>query len=391
MAFTHLLTRPQCSIMRYSIRGYYGNYNLGDELMLQAIVQDLKNITPNCEIEVYGIDYETAETLSIQPVSSYRKSIAKSNLLIIGGGNLLYDRNSYGHNSLWSCLKEVIFARLNSTKVLFYGVGVGPIVTPIGRKLLRLLIYLSEGITVRDPDSYSLLIDCGVSRNKIALGTDLVFKMSFNEPPTTTVEFLIHEWLSANRKLKVIVNVFNMQRELLPRFLKKQGELRRQLISKLLDRIVEDYNAQIIFVSAQGQVAGCDHLEAQRIISLMKGKEACINIPYLNPKWMPYIIKHADVVIAMRLHISILAFKLGVIPVGLSYSLKVKSFYKMIGIEENCFHADAFDVDELYNIVTKFLRDKDRFEQKCQDVNIKLSESANVHVQTLERVIHSIC
>lgn len=375
--------------MRYFIRGYYGSSNLGDELMLHAIVQDLKKITPDCDIEVYGLDHETAETLSVRPAFSRRKSIAESDLMIIGGGNLLYDQNNYGRNSLWLCLRDVAFAKLYNTKVLFYGVGVGPIVTASGRRLLRLLIGLTEGITVRDPDSYSLLLGCGVKEKKIALGADLVFKLSFNEPPTDTIEFQLNKWLSSDKRLKVFVNVFNLQRELLPEYSNKQGKHRRQQLAKLLDRIVEDFNVQVLFIAAQGRIAGCDHLEAQRVIELMKRKDACLNIPYLNPKWTSYIIKHADVVIAMRLHISIVAFKSGVVPIGLSYSQKIHSFYKMINTVENCFNADAFDLGEIYDRIAGLLRKRDSFSEKLQDTNSKLAENAEVHMRFLERVIHS--
>ena len=82
------------------ISGYYGFANAGDEAMLAAMIEVLSDLEPNINITV--ISGNPADTRARHGVNAvYRlnypeiiRALAKSDLLISGGGSLLQDVTS---------------------------------------------------------------------------------------------------------------------------------------------------------------------------------------------------------------------------------------------------------------------------------------------------------
>jgi len=86
-------------VYRIGISGSYGGLNLGDEAILQSIVAQLRAAVP-CEITVFSRDakdtaarHKVEKSIPVRDLSrdEVRPEVAELDLLILGGGGILYD------------------------------------------------------------------------------------------------------------------------------------------------------------------------------------------------------------------------------------------------------------------------------------------------------------
>lgn len=183
-----LLENPLRKGRNILVVGFYGAYNLGDELMFQIVVNVLKenecgNITVMlCDNEQYDI----CDFPDIQFVH-YPKSRFDFNILaqrydvIIWGGGALLDDAYYADKTKVDYLGNM-FIDLNKRfiafekKILVLGLSTNKEFT--NKKYVENINDIIEGSTffsVRDIYSQSLLIKDGANRKKINILNDLVF------------------------------------------------------------------------------------------------------------------------------------------------------------------------------------------------------------------------
>src|SRR5882672_3608195 len=124
---------------RIGITGSYGGLNLGDEAILQSIVAQLRRDLP-VEITVFSRDAEdTKRRHGIERAVPVRKlsraevapEIERLDLLIFGGGGILYDAEARTY------LREVSIAKEKGVPVMLYAVGAGPLNDPAVQSVVR--------------------------------------------------------------------------------------------------------------------------------------------------------------------------------------------------------------------------------------------------------------
>jgi polysaccharide pyruvyl transferase WcaK-like protein len=113
--------------LRLAISGSYGGMNLGDEAILEGMLSRLRATVP-AHITVYSRN--PSDTLArhkveraISPRSLTRKEMAAEirgiDLLILGGGGILYNRDAEEY------LREVILAHELNVPVFVYAISAG--------------------------------------------------------------------------------------------------------------------------------------------------------------------------------------------------------------------------------------------------------------------------
>src|SRR5258706_14706760 len=111
---------PPKDLYRIGITGSYGGLNLGDEAILQSIIAQLRKDLP-VEITVFSRDAEdTKRRHGVERAVPVRKlsraevtsEVERLDLLVIGGGGILYDAEARGY------LREVSTAKGKGGRVL---------------------------------------------------------------------------------------------------------------------------------------------------------------------------------------------------------------------------------------------------------------------------------
>src|SRR5947208_7182893 len=126
-------------LYRIGVTGSYGGLNLGDEAILQSIITQLRRDL-HAEITVFSRDADdTKRRHGVEravPVRNLSRAevvpeIERLDLLIFGGGGILYDAEARVY------LREVEIAREKGVPVMLYAVGAGPLTDPSVQAAVR--------------------------------------------------------------------------------------------------------------------------------------------------------------------------------------------------------------------------------------------------------------
>ena len=104
--------------------GYYGEHNLGDDALLEALIEQLPKhwqplITAHDQSQVQA-RYQLP-TVQRRGLATVLRALGRCDGLVLGGGSLLQDSTSLGSLIYYSCL--IISARLQRKPVLLWGQG----------------------------------------------------------------------------------------------------------------------------------------------------------------------------------------------------------------------------------------------------------------------------
>jgi len=327
--------------LKIVISGFYGLGNTGDEAILEAIIDNLREELHNPEITVFSLSPEkTAKQHNVKSV--YRgwrhdnkgkiKALREADLLISGGGGLLQDTypTKFIFGPLPYYLLIVFLAKLCGTKVMFFSQGIGPVNSTWGKILMKVFANMADFVTVRDQYSKELLHKLGVTKPKTVVTADIVFAFKhkvddacLNSLPLTGSEKLVavsvRPWFS-------------------------HGEYYSQL-AETLDRLIEEEQITPVFVPMEGHH---DVRASQQVMEKMKHKESC---HLLGPNFLPnqylHFISHCQMTIGLRLHSLIFSALAGVPHIGISYDKKVESLLKRSGMWDYSFQLGEINVEKL--------------------------------------------
>lgn len=153
------------------ISGYYGFGNLGDEVILAALLRAIGRAAPESRITVLSACPRETEGLHgvsavdrAAPVKVLR-AVRDCDLLLSGGGSLLQDRTS--SRSLWYYLSLLALAQSMGKATMVISQGVGPLTRPLNRRLTCHMLEKADAVTLRDRESRQELEALGLRRPTI--------------------------------------------------------------------------------------------------------------------------------------------------------------------------------------------------------------------------------
>lgn len=180
---------------RIVLSGYYGFDNLGDEAVLESILNNIQQAFGELHVTVLSADPAATRRLygvhAIRRVSpvGVLKALWECDVLISGGGSLLQDVT--GRLSIFYYLALIALGKLMGKKVMIYSQGIGPIRKPFNRLITKLILSRVDAITVREPNSRVDLVGIGIDPDKIIITADPVISLMPKEDP------VLQEWLAA--------------------------------------------------------------------------------------------------------------------------------------------------------------------------------------------------
>ncbi|HTD32616.1 MAG TPA: polysaccharide pyruvyl transferase CsaB [Candidatus Elarobacter sp.] len=291
---------------RFLLSGYYGFGNLGDEALLQVIVEQLRARWPGCAIDVLSGDPEgTARAYGVEAtprmdLGRVRGAIERADVVLSGGGGLLQNATSLRSLLYYS---GVIRGGLAAGKpTLVFAQSVGPL-DFWGRAVVRKFCKGLTAATVRDERSRALLGSLlpGVAAERTA---DPVFLF---EPGGEPLD-LAAEGLAGDDAPLVVVSVRKWQ----------GADVTARTLASAIDRLSGRHGARVAFLPLGGPP------DAEVSTTIIR---RCASTPVLLPDYplnqAAQVIGRASLVIGMRLHALIIAARLGVPFLALPYDPKV--------------------------------------------------------------------
>ncbi|HYO49309.1 MAG TPA: polysaccharide pyruvyl transferase family protein [Chloroflexia bacterium] len=173
------LPRKRSKRTRIVLLGWYGSDNLGDEAVLQAVVEALQ---ARGFTDLYILSVDPAKTqaklsLPAGPRAPWSlqalRAMWGARALVLGGGGLIQDGTSVYNLPIYTLF--VMLARLFGLKVVAWGLGVEPIFTLLGKLQARYVCRVADHFSVRDFASKRLLVKAGVPSQRIKITADPAF------------------------------------------------------------------------------------------------------------------------------------------------------------------------------------------------------------------------
>lgn len=323
---------------RYSIFGYYGHGNAGDEAILSALINGIKKNITDAKIVAYSADpqetrltheIESYKFFSLDPISFIKGVIGRSrknyisslinfiktDIVIIGGGGIFFDtpqesRWLFGYTNLIKTAKKF------NKKVAIVGVSIGPVHNTESEKAITDAFRLVDLISVRDCKSKELLNKYYIDPEKVHIIPDLVFTLE-SCPASRVESILLQENLNFNVKKTISLTPCCYNKN-------KQGWI-DQYVS-FCQSAIKELGANIVLIPMQRNGTHNDHeaaldifnsldLESQKHTFVLQGTYAANEIQG--------VLSRSHFILAERLHGSIMAINTGTPFASIAYMPKV--------------------------------------------------------------------
>ena len=317
------LVQQQIRPFRVGISGSYGGVNLGDEAILDGILNQLRQSLP---VEVTVFSRNAADTLkrhNVEHAVSVRNltrrevspEVQRLDAFILGGGGILYDLDAETY------LREVFLAHEFGIPAMLYAISAGPLSNPSARAAVRKALNSAAVITVRDRQGYRLLEDVGVER-EIQLTADPALLV---EPQKLSIDAIKAEGVEFERHL-----VGFSVREPGPAAPDINPEEYYALLANAADFTVERLDADVVFVSMERT----DIQHSHAVVAHMRNahRAEVLRRDYTAQQILS-LVSHFEFMVGMRLHFLIFAASRGIPFTALPYASKVAGFLHDLGME----------------------------------------------------------
>jgi polysaccharide pyruvyl transferase CsaB len=305
------------------VLGSYGGRNLGDEAILSGLLADLRRQEPKARIIVFSrnpahtaLAHPDVEAVPWEGVSRVDSSmiLEQLDLLILGGGGILYDREARRY------LRVVRVAQERGLPLLTYAVGVGPLTEGVDTGMVRETLAGAVEVTVRDQESRMVLEEAGLL-NPITVTADPAFLL---EPEEFPAGWLREEGVPFGARL-VGLSVREPGRA--AERLDVDGYHR--LLAQISDFLVHRIDAYVLFVPMERDDIRHSHGVMSHMVAAERGR--ILHNDY-SPRQVLGLMRHFDLAVGMRLHFLIFAAMMGTPFLPLPYAGKVFDLAQRLGV-----------------------------------------------------------
>ncbi len=294
--------------MRFLISGYYGFGNLGDEALLEVIVERLRARWPAAAVDVLSADPAgTARSYGVEAtprmdLGRVRAAIGRADVVLSGGGGLLQNVTSLGSLLYYGgVIRSAIRAR---KPTMVFAQSIGPL-DFWGRAVVRTFCKGLSAATVRDERSRALLGEL-LPGTPVERTADPVFLI---DPAPEPLD-LASEGLGDSDAPLVVVAVRKWQ----------GAETTARTLAAVVDHLAAVHGARVAFLPFGGPP------DAEVATTIIR---RCASTPVLLPDYplaqAAQVVARAALVVGMRLHALVLAARLGVPFLAISYDPKVSA------------------------------------------------------------------
>ncbi len=361
----------------FMISGYFGFNNSGDDALLQAMLDNLKEIDNTLKIVVLSRrPEETVKRYNVEAINRFSpfkviKAMNRTKVLLSGGGSLIQDVTST--KSILYYLTIMKLALKKHMSLMVYANGIGPINKAKNRRLTKKIFDRADIITLREEGSLRLLREIGVENENIILTADPALNL-------TAADSKLTENVLKSHGIRGDINLIGVS----VRPWKKNEPNFEKTFAKDLDIICRMNNVYPVFLPMQlpndleFSKKICAHLETPYYI---------IGTRY-DEKIFAGIISRCTLLIGMRLHSLIYAASVCVPIVGIVYDPKVKSFLDYVG-QTHFIGAEKISGENFIGIINDCIKNnnsiKEEFTKRITELCKKAKSNADIAVKLLNK------
>ena len=315
--------------------GTHGQHNIGDELLLETFLHQL-GPTHRYVINSYDTDATSAQLAGRYDAElidtagdrlALLRHLLGADALVFGGGSIVKElyasigRNRYA--TLLMILAVITFARhVARVPIAMLNIGVGPITTPVGKQLARLILRQADLVTVRDPGSHALCTALGLG-DIVRSGTDAAFSVS--------AEWLLGGAAHARRPDDRVRIALNLNRDIENQ---ANWEHFQQVLAESLRAVAEHRPIEVHGLPMQSRGKELDDATMLRQFAARIPE-----IPFVEHRPQTHeeaarLIARCDLIVSERLHAIVMASIVGVPSYVLAYDVKVHELAGMLGFDE---------------------------------------------------------
>jgi polysaccharide pyruvyl transferase WcaK-like protein len=393
--------------IRILASGWFGCGNIGDDAILEGILETIRSSGIPADIAALSYDPEGLEESSgikgypHLPSGLLKGSLSTLNgnlsqslgafrwadLFLLGGGGFLSD---WQREAPWLWLRQLIVARLLGKKTMLYGLGTGPFLTTRGAFLTKVIINrYADYITVRDEKSKLWLLETGVDKDIFVSGDPALSLESDDEEGVA----LLKEMDCPGKPL-VGLNA-------IPLFCSGEWgsktdryNLLAEHLTTLVGHLIKDHGVRVV---------GIPFMEMDRdfltsIASRLKRGELVVLDHKVSPGSLLSVVDHMKVMIGMRYH-SILFSALSATPFyGIVYHHKGRELVRTMGMEpysqeigDGSQAEDRdLDIDSIREGIRQLLSCVDEFRKRLESKMSRLKEREKFNGRVLQRAIEEL-
>ena len=324
--------------MKILFLGTHGQFNIGDELLLETFLTQLgsehqfavNSYDPAFTQNAMRPKFNVESFHTTRELPRFLKYLITCDLLFFGGGSIIKElyasigRNPY--STLLMILATVTFAKQIARKrVAMSNIGVGPIMTPRGEQLARWILNQVDVLSVRDERSLQTVLRLGIPLKKVVLVPDAVFA----NPPQVFIPKPGGPSLSTGKtRIALNLNYDIENRSAWEPFLEK--------LAAALTKLHEGSPVEIHALPMQSKFKENDDLTVLKKFSTRIPEITFIVHDPQTAQEAAQIMAGCDLILAERLHTLVIASIIGLPFFGLVYDVKVQELVDYLGMSDHC-------------------------------------------------------
>ncbi len=365
------------------ISGYYGFGNMGDDSILETIVENLVAEAPSIKISALTNDpkkdrrHFSVRCINRMNLFSIARELRRVKVLISGGGSLFQDSTSSKSLKYYAAI--VNLARLFGVKTYIYANGIGTIRVESNRRLTGKTVSRADRVTVRDMDSVNELISLGVPAEKIILSADPAFMagaLSLDEGE----KLLKQQGLDDKKFFAVSLRRFEG--------VQKKSYDENALLANVVSatgKIAAKHGLVPVFIAMQPIL---DYSLSKTACNLVKEKfdvDALVVTPSGGRELLSLLgggVNGAAFVCSMRLHTLIYSLRAAVPVIGLSADPKIDALVKPLE-SAVLLPANGFTEEDLASAMEKMIAEEDIFKARLKSECDRLETVAREDIKAV--------
>ncbi len=326
------------------IGGYYGANNIGDDAILGTIIHSLQKQRNDLRFIVASFNPDitrakfNVESVHWRHISELASCVQRADLVVVGGGGLFQDywgiepntylRSMHGGITTYGTLPKL--ADLFGIPCMLYAVGVGPLFSEESRQQTKEIFSLCATSTLRDQNSEQLLRETGYD-GTTEVTADPVFGLEVTEEDRQHTATILNEieWKASSPLVAVSLRYW--EQDISPTNWTNS-------LAAQLDKFIQRTDAHLLFTPFQddpeSQFTNDTALNQAVAGKIVNSRNIHVVEKILRPGEMQSLYDQCEMVIAMRLHASILSVNAGTPVFAIAYDPKVISLMEEFELQD---------------------------------------------------------